>query len=196
MNAKFFAVSCGILLCLSLTPLATAYDDNGKDNGKANGKSNGKGNGHANGHLRTNLTGFEEVAQAISTTGNGSFRMKLASDELSFEYTLTFAELEGTVTQAHIHFGQPAIAGGIMIWLCQTTTNPAPANAGVVPTCPAPGGTVTGTIDKTNVIGPAAQGIDPGQFAEVIAAIKHGFAYANVHSSKYPSGEIRGQIGD
>lgn len=193
MKTKSFAISCGILLCLSLAPFA--YADNGKADDKENSSSNSNGIARGNAHLHTNLTGFEEVAQAISTTGHGSFKMTIAKDELSFDYTLTFAELEGTVTQSHIHFGQPAIAGGIMIWLCQTTTNPAPANAGVVPTCPAPGGTVTGTIDKTNVIGPAAQGIDPGQFAEVIAAIKHGFAYANVHSSKYPSGEIRGQIG-
>jgi hypothetical protein len=44
---------------------------------------------------------------------------------------------------------------------------------------------------------PASQGIDPGTagFAEVVKAIRNGAAYANVHTSKVPSGEIRGALG-
>jgi hypothetical protein len=36
--------------------------------------------------------------------------------------------LKASVTQAHIHFGQRHTVGGIVVWLCQTTTNPAPAS--------------------------------------------------------------------
>jgi hypothetical protein len=36
----------------------------------------------------------------------------------------------------------------------------------------------------------------PGEFAELVAAIRAGRAYANVHSDKVPAGEIRGQIND
>jgi hypothetical protein len=46
-------------------------------------------------------------------------------------------------------------------------------------------------------VGPPAapgQGIEPGAFAEIAAAIREGVAYANVHSSKWPGGEIRGQL--
>ena len=49
-------------------------------------------------------------------------------------------------------------------------------------------------IDATDVIGPEAQGIEPGAFAELIAAMRAGHTYANVHSSKWPTGEIRTQI--
>jgi hypothetical protein len=57
-----------------------------------------------------------------------------------------------------------------------------------------PGGTLTGMVTAVNVIGPAGQGVSPGEFAEALAAIRHGLGYANVHSSKIPTGEIRGQI--
>ncbi len=65
--------------------------------------------------------------------------------------------------------------------------------SGGTPVCPQTG-KVTGTITAANVIGPAGQGIAAGEFAEALRAVRKGVAYANVHSSKYPAGEIRGQI--
>jgi hypothetical protein len=53
---------------------------------------------------------------------------------------------------------------------------------------------VSGTITAANVIGPAGQGIAATQLAELIRAIRAGAAYANVHSSIWPGGEIRGQL--
>ncbi len=54
--------------------------------------------------------------------------------------------------------------------------------------------TVTGTIDADDVIGPAAQGIAPGELGELVRAMKSGVTYANVHSTKFPGGEIRSQL--
>ena len=59
---------------------------------------------------------------------------------------------------------------------------------------PGPGGTVEGVIDMPDVIGPAAQGIAAGELREVIRALRKGYVYANVHTTKYPGGEIRGQV--
>jgi len=53
---------------------------------------------------------------------------------------------------------------------------------------------VTGVIDAADVIGPAGQGIAPGEFNELVRAIRSGNTYANVHTNMYPGGEIRGQI--
>jgi hypothetical protein len=55
---------------------------------------------------------------------------------------------------------------------------------------------VTGTIVPTDVIGPVGQGIAAGEFDELVAAMRAGRAYANVHSTKFPGGEVRGQIND
>jgi CHRD domain len=63
------------------------------------------------------------------------------------------------------------------------------------PDCPATtSGSVSGTITAANVIGPASQGVDPGDLAALETAIRAGVAYANMHTMKFPTGEIRGQI--
>jgi len=68
----------------------------------------------------------------------------------------------------------------------------------LTPFCPAaPGGTVTGNITVANVIaaGTASQQIAAGELAEVVAAIRAGVAYVNVHATPLnPGGEVRGQI--
>lgn len=139
------------------------------------------------------LSGYQEVPQALSTPGTGRFKAKVDESAGTIEYELSYADLIGTATQAHIHFGRRGVAGGIMVWLCQSPTNVDPT--GLSPQCPAAGGTVTGTLQAASVVGPAAQGIDPGEFAEVVAALRAGAGYVNVHSSKFPPGEIRGQVG-
>src|SRR5206468_4111430 len=40
----------------------------------------------------------------------------------------------------------------------------------------------------------SVEGSDPGDLADIIRAIRHGVTYANMHTTKYPGGEIRGQI--
>jgi CHRD domain-containing protein len=143
------------------------------------------------GRVRTTLTGYEETPQAISTTGNGTFRATISGGGDAINYELRYADLEGgAVQQAHIHFGQEAISGGISAFLCSNLGNgPAGTQA-----CPAAPARITGTITAADVIGPTGQGIAPGELDELISAIRAGFAYANVHTATYPGGEIRGQF--
>ena len=138
--------------------------------------------------FRASLDGYQEVP-AVSTTGNGAFRAMVAPAGDGFAYRLSYSSLEGSVTQAHIHLGQPAVNGGISVFLCSNLGN-GPAGT---PACP-PSGTYTGTIEAADVIGPAGQGIAPGELAELLRAMRAGVTYANVHSTKFPGGEIRGQI--
>jgi hypothetical protein len=53
---------------------------------------------------------------------------------------------------------------------------------------------VSGTIAAADVVGPVAQGYAVGDIAPVIAALRAGVTYANMHTAKFPGGEIRGQI--
>jgi len=93
---------------------------------------------------------------------------------------------------SHIHLGQRGVNGGISIWLCQIATNPGSVGT---PCCRGPNsGVVTGSVSAADVIGPAGQGIAAAEFAEVLKAMREGVTYANVHSTKHPGGEIRGQI--
>jgi hypothetical protein len=136
------------------------------------------------------MSGYEENPD-VSTVASGSFEARLSEDGTTLAYELSYSGLEGTVTQAHIHFGKAAVNGGISIWLCETATNLSPSAS--TPTC-LQEGTVTGEVTAAEVVGPAGQGIAAGEFAEILAALRAGHAYANVHSSKFGGGEIRAQI--
>lgn len=147
-------------------------------------------------NVRGNLHGYQEVP-AVSTPATGSFTAQLTQGGDAISYTLTYSGLEEDATQAHIHFGQRSVNGGISVWLCG---NPSATPPIVTPPpgfdepCPLRAGTVTGTFDADDVVGPANQGIAAGELAELVRAIRQGVAYANVHSKKYPSGEIRAQL--
>ena len=142
-------------------------------------------------HWRAALRGLEEVP-SVSTVATGRFSADISDDEASVNWTLHYEDLEGTVTQAHIHFADRDVNGGVSVWLCSNLTSP-PTPPGVQP-CPAPPATITGTITSSDVVGPAGQGIAPGQLAELIAAIRARHTYANVHTTMFPGGEARGQI--
>ena len=142
------------------------------------------------GFVREVLSGYQEDPAVLSTTGTGTFRAVVNERTQEITYTLTYANLEGPVTQAHIHFGQPWQNAGIVVFLCTNLAN-GPAGTQLCPEAPA---TVTGTLTPADVIGPTAQGITAGQFEEFLAAVRAGVTYANVHSALYPAGEIRAQI--
>ena len=138
------------------------------------------------------LTGYEE-SPSVSTTGRGEFIATISADGDVIHYREAFSGLQGTVTQSHIHVGQPGVNGSIVIFLCQTAANPDPT--GLAPECPQQGA-VRGTITTANVIAgaTATQQLAVGDLAAVIAAIRAGAAYANVHTNLSPGGEVRGQI--
>ena len=137
--------------------------------------------------FRAKLDGGHETP-TISTNATGEFRATLNSSGDEISYELTYSGLEGGNTLfAHVHLGQTGVAGGVMFFLC---------GGGGKPACPNVEGTVTGTVNAGNVIGPAGQGITAGQFDEVVQAMRDGLAYANVHTVTFPAGEIRGQLND
>ena len=137
------------------------------------------------------LTGYEETPSAVSTTGNGTFTARISKDESRIDWQLTYSDLEGAVQQSHIHFGQKSVTGPISVFLC---TNLGNGPAGTQP-CPAPPATISGTITAADVTNLANErGISAGEFDELIRAIRAGATYVNVHSTRWPGGEIRSQI--
>lgn len=135
--------------------------------------------------IEADLIGFQEVP-SVSTVASGQFHATINPGDQSIDYELTYSGLQGTVQQAHIHVAQLSVNGSIVIWLCQTTTTPAPAAVQLLtPFCPQPGGTVTGHITAANVIAGSitTQQLAAGNLAAVIAAIRGGVAYANVHTT-------------
>jgi hypothetical protein len=147
----------------------------------------GKGKGNGNKNFSARLNGWEEDPSQI-TTGRGSFSAEVAS-ATAINFTLRYRNLEGTnVVQAHIHIGSRHESGAIGAWLCGGTTQPA---------CPpGPDGTVNGVIEAADITALAVgQGLEPGNFADLLRAMRKGEAYANVHTApRAPGGEVRGQI--
>lgn len=148
----------------------------------------------------TDLSGYQETPLTLNSAGSGEFAAKVSKDGTSIAYRLTYRDLGTAVTQAHIHFGRPGLTGMIVLFLCTNLTPPA-----VVPTpqtCPASpaspaSATVTGSLIAADVIARPDQGIEGGAagFAEIVKALRAGAAYANVHTTLRPSGEIRGGLG-
>jgi len=136
------------------------------------------------------LSGYHETPLTLSTSGAGRFFATINDRTQEITYRLSYSELVGTVTQAHIHLGGSAMTGGVSVFLCSNLGN-GPAGTQVCPPAPA---TVTGTLRAVDVIGPVAQGITAGEFAELTKAIRAGATYVNVHSTTYPGGEIRAQL--
>ena len=138
------------------------------------------------------LVSYQEVP-AISSSASGQFRAFIDEQAGTISYRLSYEGLSSDVRQSHIHFGQHSVNGAISVFLCQTATNA--DGTGLAPQCPR-SGTVSGMLQSANMVTPGAtaQGIAPGDFAELIAAIRAGVAYVNVHSATFPGGEIRGQL--
>lgn len=140
-------------------------------------------------HFRANLVSIEEVP-ALSTPGHGVFRGTLSHDGEEMDWELSYDGLAGEVAQAHLHFGQRGVNGGISIFLCSNLGN-GPAGT---QECPPPPATISGTVTAADVVGPAGQGIAAGEWEEVKRALRSGVVYANVHSDVFAGGEIRGQV--
>ena len=203
MNGYFrtFVVAAGLLALL--VPTTGQADDNR--------------------HLHSDLSGFNEVhapslntvppnppvlsagSGGIFSTGSGRIKLRIDKQDREIHYELTYAfpdagatPVAGTqfVNQAHLHFGQKHTTGGIPVWLCKSADVNAPPQAADTPTCESPSGTVKGIIRPQNVIGLAGQGFPAGEdgFDALLAALRNGAVYANVHTDRFPPGEIRGQL--
>lgn len=173
MRSRRLQLAAAIVFVLGLAGASIAL---------ASGSHNGPGK-HGKGNFRASLSGLEETP-AIIGTGHG--RLSLAMTPTQITFRLDYSGLTAPPLVAHIHVGQKGVAGAVSVFFC---------GGGGKPACPAStSGSVSGTIVAADVLGPAAQGVNPGDLAALETAIKSGVAYANMHTPAHPTGEIRGQI--
>jgi CHRD domain len=161
---------------LAATPAASqTTDENRHPGGAADPRSPGE----------IRLLGVTEVPTTV-TAGRGTAELRVQGRTIL--YRLRYDRTEGVVTQAHIHVGQEGTTGGIAAFLCSNAGNGPPGT----PACPA-SGAVSGVITAEDVVATAAgQGVAEGEIGDLIRAVRDGAVYVNVHSDKFPAGEIRG----
>ena len=153
------------------------------------------GAGHGKSRIKADvLSGYQEVSATnagLSSKGTGEFKAEIDDDNDVITWELTYTGLAAQATQAHIHFGNRYLSGGVSVFFCGAPPNtPCPlAPAGVTEPV-----TITGTWTPASVVGPVTQGIAAGEWDEFVAAIRAGMTYANIHNSVFPAGEIRAQV--
>ncbi len=105
----------------------------------------------------------------------GSFTGTYDPATKTLTYTLTFSNLSGNATAAHLHFGDPKHKGGV--WLPFANV---PA---------ATSGTVTGTTILTTTAATTTTSA-----ASQPDSLTLGHVYANVHTPNNPGGEVRANV--
>jgi hypothetical protein len=148
-------------------------------------------------HLETALSSTEEVPVISSLGASGKFKATLDEENLTITYELSYQNLEGMPLAGHLHVGQPGVNGAIPLFLCANAPALPPAGTAEAQICPPAPATITGVLTPTNIIPRPAQGIDavsPEDFLELMRLMRMGEMYANVHTTKYPGGEVRGQV--
>lgn len=148
-----------------------------------------------NRNFKAHLTGDQEVPPpgvVIETLAQGQVIFHLSKDGDALDYKLIVANIEN-VTAAHIHCAAPGVNGlvGVTLYSSGSVLG---------------GGRVDGVIASGTITAP-----DPGNgcgwddLDEVLAAMRSGNTYVNVHTNDgvaptntgagdFPGGEIRGQI--
>ncbi len=145
--------------------------------------------------FHANFSGFNEVGGlgagetgAIVSEGKAHLTLKLDKVNQSIWFQLTYSGLSAPVVQAHIHLGKVHVAGGVMVFFCSNNNVPN------VQPCPTDGGTVTGMITAASVLAVTGQHVTAGDFDALTDALNSNTAYANIHTTAFPAGEIRGEI--
>jgi hypothetical protein len=136
------------------------------------------------GRWTTHLQGDQE-SPAVDTLAQGQAIFKLSDDGTTLHYKLIASNIVD-ITQAHIHLRANAGApnGGIVVWLY-----PSAPPLKLIPGRH-DGELAEGDITAANFVNALA-----GQpMSALVAALDSGLAYANVHTSANPPGEIRGNL--
>lgn len=125
------------------------------------------------------LTGAEEVP-ARGTAAHGRAQLYVDGNTISYAIELDDAS---NITAAHIHTAAAGVNGPVRLFLF-----------------PFPGSGATSgnysTTEKAVLVQSTAQASDVTgvSFNDLVAAMRSGGAYVNVHSTTFPGGEVRGQI--
>ncbi len=150
---------------------ASGDDDDGKNNGP---------------EFSARLSGSEEVPAVVTDT-TGKAEIVFNQDQTKMEFELSVRK-GVRVTQSHIHCAPKGVNGPIVVFLAGFHNRGWDVDGSWVQNA---------TATDDNVIPPPAGSTCPvplNNLRDLVAAIRSGNAYANVHTIAHPGGEARGQL--
>ncbi len=115
---------------------------------------------------------------SANATGTATFTVS----GTSVNYKITASGLSGNATAAHIHVGSSTASGPVVL--------PFPAKA--INNGPDGSVTISGSFTSADVkpqTNPTINNLD-----DLLAQMRAGNTYVNIHTAAHPAGEIRGQI--
>jgi hypothetical protein len=118
--------------------------------------------------LATTLTGAAEVPGPGDPDASGTALITLNQGQGEVCFDLSWVGIDGTVTAAHIHIGDPTVAGPVVVPLFTDAA-------------------LSGTDSASGCVSASE---------ELIKAIRQDPEnyYVNIHSDVFPAGAIRGQL--
>jgi hypothetical protein len=124
-------------------------------------------------NLDATMKGSSEVPKTNSSA-TGKAHFTIAANGKSIRYQMSANGLSGTPQAAHLHLGNPGQAGGVMLSIATK-----PFSLPLQGRLTAKQFSATGSV-KT--------------FDQAVSAVRAGRTYVNIHTQKFPGGEIRGQV--
>jgi len=128
--------------------------------------------------FKADLAGSDEVP-GVTTPAKGEAKFTLSNDGKTLSYTVVVRDIENPVA-AHIHLGASGKNGAVLAILFSG---------------PKREGLFRGNLAQSSITEKDLKGDLKGKgLTHLVALIKSGDAYVNVHTDSFPNGEIRGQI--
>ncbi|MCU0650124.1 MAG: CHRD domain-containing protein [Gemmatimonadaceae bacterium] len=132
------------------------------------------------------LSGAQEVP-AVTTNANGWANWVL-EDANTIQYDIFVAGID-SITMAHFHANVAGQNGPIMAWFVPTETARAPGTGNI--SVPAAGG----ILRQNRVSRASLSMVAPYTWDSLVTRMRAGSTYLNIHTRRFPGGELRGQVG-
>lgn len=123
----------------------------------------------------------EVNAANIQSKATGTAKIWIDDQNFTFEGFIQVTNLTTGITGYHVHMAAPGVNGPIVIDLGDNEESRRVSGKTVRLTF---SGEITDKIINSNTV----------TRTQIVNAIKSGNAYVNVHTTKYPGGEVRGQL--
>jgi len=132
------------------------------------------------------MLGSNEVP-AVTTTAAGIMNL-IKEDSVTILYDIATTSPTDSVTMVHIHAGGAGVNGPVMVWFFPTEASRAPG--------PGTGAAarVNGVVRVGRITRAGTAFVAPFTWDSLQTRLANGTSYANLHTRRYPGGEIRGQV--